>query len=665
MGFGAKLLLCSTRDVIGHLPLDPGVAKFAHTQGDGQTQPRLLTHLMSRQVACFREHDKEYRCRLLGISYTPSISTSALSLLPSSTSSLSQQSVSQPSQVPEWFDDSPLEDMHLDASRWRHQDHYAVLGLSRLRHEATSEHIKLAYRRRILSYHPDKSTSSASRNGSVSSKVDILGLLESGESVADNLFKCVQRAWETLSDKDKRQQWDSVDPAFDASIPREQSLSESAFFTVYEPVFARNGRFSVDPTVPSLGDVSSLRTHVEAFYDFWRRFESWRRFEWLDDDETAGTDAAGETRADKRWTEKKNKAARQRRKAEDNARIARLVEQAYKTDPRIVAFRAADRAEKEARRRQREETKDEQLQKEAAVKRQTDEERCRREALEREAQATAKQAREQERNALRKERKAFRDFWTSVSFYAAAHGAKDGKVDLKLMDERSRKVESLAQRLSAIQLAELNVKLQAGCIPSAAIDMLDQAQLSVAVDDTTSVQTALSAREEASRSDTPSSPAAPQQAWSLAEIDALIKAVKLFPPGTVDRWSRITAHLDKHGSSRSVDDVIREAANLKDGTSAAITAPLEQHQTTLAKGKRDPRIDANAPTVRANSDAPLPWTVEEQAALEQALKAISQETEERWERIAEMVGTRGKKECMARVRDIALALKAKRHTSKK
>lgn len=619
------------------------------------------TDPMSRQVTCFREHGEEYRCRLLGISYTsPTISTSTPPPSPSPTPSLSQ-GLSQTSQTPEWFDDSPLEDMRLDASRWRHQDHYAVLGLSRLRHEATSEHIKLAYRRRILSYHPDKSTSASSRNGSsVSSKSDILGLLESGESVADNLFKCVQRAWETLSDKDKRQQWDSVDPTFDASIPRDQPLSEHTFYAVYGPVFARNGRFSVDPGVPSFGDASSPRTHVEAFYDFWRRFESWRRFEWLDDDETAGMDAVGETRADKRWTEKKNKAARQRRKAEDNARIVKLVEQAYRIDPRIAAFRAADRAEKEAKRRQREGARDEQLQREAALRRQAEEERLCRETREREAQATARQAREQERGALLKESKAFRDYWAGASF----HAAHAGKLDLKLMDERARAVESLTQRLSAMQLAGLNARLHAGCSPSEAIDMLDQRQLPVAVDNATSAaQAPHSAHEEGSKPDTAGN-AAPPQAWSLAEVDALITAVKLFPPGTVDRWSRITAHLGRHGSSRTVEDVIREAASLKDSKSAAIAAPLEQHPTTLTKGKRDPRIDANAPTLRINSDAPLPWTAEEQARLEQALKAIPQETEERWERVAEMVGTRGKKECMARVRDIALALKAKRHASK-
>ena len=194
--------------------------------------------------------------------------------------------------------------------------------------------MKLAYRRRILSYHPDKSGKTESRQK----------VLASGESMADNLFKCVQRSWETLSDPQKRQQVDSVDPTFNEAIPRENAVGD--FFALYAPVFERNARFSMKQPVPLLGDASSGRAEVEAFYDFWRKFESWRRFEWLDDDETAGTDAAGETRADKRWAEKKNKAARQKRKAEDNTRLNKLVEQAYKADPRIQAYKVADREPK-------------------------------------------------------------------------------------------------------------------------------------------------------------------------------------------------------------------------------------------------------------------------------------------------------------------------------
>ena len=100
----------------------------------------------------FRDHTEEYRCRLLGLTYTPSESMSSLASINMSLGSTSSSVVRR--ETEEWFEDTCLEAINLDASQWKHQDHYAVLGLGRLRHSATSEHVKLAYRRRILSIIP-------------------------------------------------------------------------------------------------------------------------------------------------------------------------------------------------------------------------------------------------------------------------------------------------------------------------------------------------------------------------------------------------------------------------------------------------------------------------------------------------------------------------------
>jgi hypothetical protein len=50
-----------------------------------------------------------------------------------------------------------------------------------------------------------------------------------------------------------------------------------------------------------------------------------------------------------------------------------------------------------------------------------------------------------------------------------------------------------------------------------------------------------------------------------------------------------------------------------------------------------------------------PWTAAEQQLLEQALKTYPASTPERWERIAECLPTRSKKDCMRRykVRSVA------------
>ena len=151
-----------------------------------------------------------------------------------------------------------------------------------------------------------------------------------------------------MSDPVKRRQYDSVDHAFDESIPKPISakkLAENpkAFYDIYRPVFHRNARFSKKRPVPDLGFADSPRDQVEEFYSFWMNFESTRSFEYLDEEESETAD----NRYDKRYLEKKNKAARLKRKTEDNARLIKLVEQSMSQDPRIKAFKEFDKAEKE------------------------------------------------------------------------------------------------------------------------------------------------------------------------------------------------------------------------------------------------------------------------------------------------------------------------------
>lgn len=56
-------------------------------------------------------------------------------------------------------------------------------------------------------------------------------------------------------------------------------------------------------------------------------------------------------RDEKRYQEKKNKAERDRKKKEDNTRRRTMIDTALALDPRIKAFRAAEKAAREAKRK--------------------------------------------------------------------------------------------------------------------------------------------------------------------------------------------------------------------------------------------------------------------------------------------------------------------------
>ena len=290
-----------------------------------------------------------------------------------------------------------------DPKEWKSLDHYAVLGLSSRRYKATDYEIKIAHRKKVLKHHPDK-------------KVGATGLSD------DAFFKCVAKSFEILSNPEKRRQFDSVDEGVDDDDVPTGKESPDRFYELWGPVFEREARFSKRTPVPSLGTKDSTKDEVDDFYNFFYDFDSWRSFEYLDKEVNDGSD----NRDEKRYTEKKNRNERARRKKEDNARLRNLVDKALSLDPRIKAFRAAERAAREAKknkgrpgapsgksaaevaaeeRRKKEEA--EKAAKEAAAKEEA-------EKAEREA---AKKVREAAKKNLKKEKKSIRNIITGANYF--------------------------------------------------------------------------------------------------------------------------------------------------------------------------------------------------------------------------------------------------------
>ena len=212
------------------------------------------------------------------------------------------------------------------------RDPYKLLELDELRWRASADDVKKAYRRMVLKHHPDKAQGAAEDGGDAGGKE--AAAEQPGGDDGDEMFKAVTEAFELLSDPKRRRDFDSLDD-FDDSLPPKDydSSTHGDFFGVFGPFFERNSRWSEVPNAPLLGNSETPYDAVVRMYDFWFDFRSWRDFADADeyDVETASF------REERRWMERNNEKLRVKRRKDEKARLARLVELAYAHDPRIRA----------------------------------------------------------------------------------------------------------------------------------------------------------------------------------------------------------------------------------------------------------------------------------------------------------------------------------------
>uniref|UniRef100_F7IHF4 DnaJ homolog subfamily C member 2 n=1 Tax=Callithrix jacchus TaxID=9483 RepID=F7IHF4_CALJA len=420
----------------------------------------------------------------------------------------------------------------------------------------------------------------------------------------NDYFTCITKAYEMLSDPVKRRAFNSVDPTFDNSVPSKSEAKDN-FFEVFSPVFERNSRWSNKKNVPKLGDMNSSFEDVDAFYSFWYNFDSWREFSYLDEEEKE----KAECRDERRWIEKQNRATRAQRKKEEMNRIRTLVDNAYSCDPRIRKFKEEEKAKKEAEKkakaeakRKEQEAKEKQRQAEleaARLAKEKEDEEVRQQAL------LAKKEKDIQKKAIKKERQKLRN-----------------SCKIEEINEQIRKEKEEAE--ARMRQASKNTEKSTGGGGNGSKN------------------------------------------WSEDDLQLLIKAVNLFPAGTNSRWEVIANYMNIHSSSgvkRTAKDVICKAKSLQ---------KLDPHQKddinkkAFDKFKKEhggvPQADNAMPSERFEGPYTdfIPWTTEEQKLLEQALKTYPVNTPERWEKIAEAVPGRTKKDCMKRYKELVEMVKAKK-----
>jgi len=162
--------------------------------------------------------------------------------------------------------------------------------------------------------------------------------------------------------------------------------------------------------------------------------------------------------------------------------------------------------------------------------------------------------------------------------------------------------------------------------------------------------------------------------WSHDDLQLLIKAVNLFPAGTAERWAVCAEFVNQHTANkditRNAKETLAKAKDLQSGN-FAMSSMKEQvnkmaYENLQKEQKRDCTVTESEATNRTETPAETmgfsstPWAPEEQKLLEQALKTFPSTTPERWERIAEQIPGRGKKDCMKRYKELAELIRAKK-----
>ncbi|ODM90758.1 DnaJ subfamily C member 2 [Orchesella cincta] len=547
----------------------------------------------------------------------------------------------------------------LDPVQWKDQDHYQVVGLRHLRERASEEDIKKSYRLRVLKHHPDKRQAA--------------GELINTEG---DYFACIVKAYEILSNPAKRRAYDSVDPLFDDYTPPKSVKSPEEFFTVYGKWFALNARWSNDQPTPLLGNMFSTRNQVDDFYQFWFDFDSWREYSYLDEEDKE----KGQSREERRWIEKQNKAQRAKLKKEEMARIRAVVEQAWSLDPRIALFKEISRREKIEKKLAKQKVVQEQ--KDELEKVRLEEERIAREELERqqaedrERDAAAKKIKEAQKRALKKERKTFRTLCKSSNYYSE---------DEKSTVENMASMEELCEILQLEELTRLNESLAKLSIDEGRTEFERTVQTVAQRISDENAKTAQDAYKDSDNSGGGgggSRRGKGDEQWCHEELQLLIKAVNLFPAGTAQRWEVVANFLNQHyqgssGKKRSAKEVLAKAKDLNSSDFSKNSLKEEANQKAYEFFEKNIKNPGAAVVVESeetkreegvvnNKSGPVAepnaWTAAEQKLFEQALKTYSASAHpaDRWDRIAECVPGRSKKECVARYKELAALVKAKK-----
>ncbi|XP_076268071.1 dnaJ homolog subfamily C member 2 [Rhynchophorus ferrugineus] len=555
----------------------------------------------------------------------------------------------------------------LDPKEWKSQDHYKVLGIEKLRINATEDVIKTAYRKKVLKHHPDKRKAL-------------------GEEIKpdDDYFTNITMAYEILGNVQKRRSYDSVDPEFDNSIPTNSELKKD-FFKVFSYYFKINSRWSEKSKVPLLGDKNSTREHVDKFYSFWYDFKSWREFSYEDEEDKEKC----QDRDERRYVDKLNKAERQRKKKEEMSRIRTLVDLAYNNDPRIARFKQEEKEKKLAAKRAKQTAAQQKKEEEERILKEVQLAKEKADAAERARIETKRQEREAIKKVLKKERKLLRDTCKANNYFS-----DDNTKNLHHISA----VEYICENYNTEELEAVNKNIKNNG-KQAFLKIVHEYEEKKEKERKDVLKVTKQKNSEDIQNDKVLK-VAPE--WNEENLQLLVKAVNLFPAGTNQRWEVIANFINQHGvfqkdsskfsaklvlakakdlqntdfsknnlkeqaNKKAFDTFKKDKKNVLNVDEKEISKKLEEVSlngnkkvsSEEVKVQKDNQEEVNGKSEKAVKPE-QPWTAIEQQLLEQALKTYPASTAERWDKIAQCIPSRSKKECMKRYKELVETVKAKK-----
>ncbi|KRX35011.1 DnaJ -like protein subfamily C member 2 [Trichinella murrelli] len=504
--------------------------------------------------------------------------------------------------------------MYLNQVDSSESDFYQILGLSKLRQQATSAQIKAAYHRLILTHHPDKGSASNS-------------ILWKNSNL---YFPCILRAYDVLSNPMLRRSYDSCDPSFDDSVPSVKEYSNDEFFAAFSPAFKRNACWSKIKPVPLLGDMNTDISEVRAFYNFWSHFQSWRECTW---DVLSTLNQFNVPREIRRSMMRYQNVTEGRFfKKDERKRISLLVNSARKCDPRIKQYEMEMEQKKIEERRRKSEARRLAAEAERARKMQEEEqarlqkeqelEKARQEAL------ALKRQKHAAKKAISKEKKKIVAHLEKHDYFAAVGGDK-----LKFMEN-----EVLLETVLTIdEMKQLNAKLEeAGSVKDA---MQAYMEVSAKIDEHINAEREKleqQQKEEAEKRKNRLTCSQADENWSDEDRQLVIRGI----------WNLIADYVNRHSTSggnrtpKAVAAVAKEMLNSSDKASRANATAAG----TLNLVKKKRAVVEAAPTTRYDYEAA--------EADEKAIKMYPPGTPKRWERIIMKLPRRTQVACLRRYNEV-------------